>query len=169
MSRWFTLYTEVLVRVVPESDYALALEQLAEAMPLEVAAVDRTGRVIVWNRAIAAEVTPRETVLGRPLLDVFPGSCGPTATATGGRALDRVLREGPALEFRDMPLAERVVRAVTLTPLQGADDGVDPSARGWCSRTSPSACGPRSAACSACAARRWRPSAPASRTRSAIR
>ena len=112
MSRWFHLYTEVLVRVVPESDYALALEQLAEAMPLEVAAVDRTGRVIVWNRAIAAEVTPRETVLGRPLLEALPGLLG-DRNLDWRRALEGVLAGGPALELPRHPLGDRVVR-VTL-------------------------------------------------------
>lgn len=124
MSRWFHLYTEVLVRVVPESDYALALEQLAEAMPLEVAAVDRTGRVIVWNRAIAAEVTPRETVLGRPLLEALPGLLG-DRNLDWRRALEGVLAGGPALELPRHPLGDRVVR-VTLSPLRGGDEGSTP-------------------------------------------
>ncbi len=115
MSRWFTLYTEVLVRVLPEGDYALALEQLSEALPDAVAVVDRTGRVIVWNRALARATVPREQALGRPLLDVFAALRG-DRNRDWGAALDRVLREGVALEFPQVPLAERVVRAV-LTPL----------------------------------------------------
>ncbi len=124
MSRWFHLYTEVLVRVVPESDYASALEQLAEAMPLEVAAVDRTGRVIVWNRALAAEVAPREEVLGRPLLEALPGLVS-DRNLDWRRALEGVLGGGAPLELPRHPLGDRVVR-VTLSPLRGADDGSPP-------------------------------------------
>ncbi|MFO0934062.1 MAG: ATP-binding protein [Planctomycetota bacterium] len=115
MSRWFTLYTEVLVRVLPEGDYALALEQLSEALPDAVAVVDRTGRVIVWNRALARTTVPRDQALGRPLLEVFP-ALRADRNRDWGAALDRVLREGVPLEFPQVPLADRVVRAV-LTPL----------------------------------------------------
>lgn len=124
MSRWFHYYTEVLVRVVPESDYALALEQLAEALPLEVAAVDRTGRIIVWNRALSAGVTPRDRVLGRPLLEALPGLLG-DRNLDWRRALEGVLAGGPTLELPRHPLGDRVVR-VTLSPLQGAEEGAPP-------------------------------------------
>ena len=54
VSHWFHVYSTWLVRVVSEGDYALALEQLSDALPVEIAAVDRTARVIVWNRAMEA-------------------------------------------------------------------------------------------------------------------
>lgn len=124
MSRWFHYYTEVLVRVVPESDYALAIEQLAEALPLEVAAVDRTGRVIVWNRALATVATPREAALGRPLLEALPGLLT-DRNLDWRRALEGVLSGGPSLELPRHPLGDRVVR-VTLAALQGAEEGSPP-------------------------------------------
>lgn len=124
MSRWFHYYTEVLVRVVPESDYALAIEQLAEALPLEVAAVDRTGRVIVWNRTLASVAMPREEALGRPLLEALPGLLS-DRNLDWRRALEGVLSGGPPLELPRHPLGDRVVR-VTLAPLQGAEEGSPP-------------------------------------------
>ncbi|MCC7140451.1 MAG: PAS domain-containing protein [Planctomycetes bacterium] len=116
MGRWFSLYTEVLVRLLPEGDYALALEQLAEALPLEVAVVDRAGHVIVWNRALARATVPREQALGRPILEVFPGLAA-DRNHDWAASLDRALRDGRPDESPQVPLGDRVVRAV-LTPLR---------------------------------------------------
>lgn len=120
MGRWFSFYSEVLVRLLPEGDYALALEQLAEALPLEVAVVDRAGRVIVWNRALARATVPREDAVGRPLLDVFPG-LRDDRNHDWAAAVDRVLRGGRTDESPQVPLRGRVVRAV-LTPLRRGDE-----------------------------------------------
>jgi signal transduction histidine kinase len=111
----FLFYSEVLLRVLPEGDYALALEGLAEALPLEVAAVDRKGRVVVWNRALATAVRPREQALGRPLLAVFP-ALGQDRNLDWAAALEDVLAGGPALDLARHPLGDRVVRA-TLAPI----------------------------------------------------
>ncbi len=72
MSSRFLFYSELLVRVLPEEDYALHLEALAEELPLSVVATDVEGRVLVWNRALAAWAGPRERALGRPLLAALP-------------------------------------------------------------------------------------------------
>jgi signal transduction histidine kinase len=113
----FTFYTEVLVRVLPEGDYALALEGLAEALPHGVAVVDRHARVIVWNRAMARSTSiARDRAVGRPLLDAF-GALASDPNRDWAAALSRVLTEGAALDLPQGPLLDRVVRAV-LTPLR---------------------------------------------------
>lgn len=119
MSRFFSLYTEVLVRVLPEGDYAVALEQLADALPEAVAVVGRDGRVIVWNRAMARLADARERALGRPLLDVFP-ALRADRNHDWAAALDRVLSNGTTFEIPQLPLVGRVMRAV-LTPLHAAN------------------------------------------------
>jgi PAS domain S-box-containing protein len=115
---WFRYYSEVLVRILPESEYAVALEQLAEALPLQIAAVDRTGRVVVWNRLLDREVRPRREALGRPLLEVFPGLAEDRNLAWEA-ALAGALAGKERLDLTRHPLGERVVRAV-LAPLLGA-------------------------------------------------
>ena len=86
MSRWFHVYSTWLVRVVSEDDYALALEQLSDALPVEIAAVDRSGRVIVWNRAMEARGTPKAEALGRPLLEALPSLRERPQPRLGGRS-----------------------------------------------------------------------------------
>ncbi|HVG95005.1 MAG TPA: ATP-binding protein [Planctomycetota bacterium] len=118
MSRWFSYYSEVLLRVVPEDEYALALEQVAEALPIRLAVVDRHGRVIVWNRAMAADGVTRESALGHPLLHVLPGLAS-DVNQDWGAAFSAALEQGRELDLPRHPLGDRVVRA-TLTPLRGA-------------------------------------------------
>ena len=122
MSRWFAFYTEVLLQGVPEGDYASALEQLADSLPLEIAAVDRTGRVLIWNRALASTTVPREQAVGHPLLDVFPG-LRDDANLDWEWALARVLSDGIGLDVPRRPLHDRVVRLL-LFPLVGPDGGI---------------------------------------------
>ena len=121
MSRWFHVYSTWLVRVVSESDYALALEQLSDALPVEIAAVDRSARVIVWNRAIEARGTSKAEALGRPLLDVLPALRGDKNLDWEGD-LARVLEQRVTIERPRHPMGDRVVR-VTLSPLEGPDVG----------------------------------------------
>jgi signal transduction histidine kinase len=116
---WFRFYSEVLVRILPESEYAVALEQLAEALPLQIAAVDRTGRVVVWNRSLDREARPRREALGRPLLEVVPGLLEDRNFAWED-ALARALSSRERFDLPRHPLGARVVRAV-LAPLLGAD------------------------------------------------
>src|SRR5262249_27363756 len=119
MGRWFTLYTEVLFGLLPESDYALALEQLAEALPLEVAVVDDAGRVIVWNRALAlASGVLRDQAVGRPLLDAFP-ALSADRNRDWAAELSRTLLAKTSLDLPHVPLSGRVVRAL-LAPLHDA-------------------------------------------------
>jgi signal transduction histidine kinase len=126
VSTWFRFYSEVLVRILPEGEYAVALEQLAEALPLQIAAVDRSGRVVVWNRLLDREVRPRREALGRPLLDVFPGLSHDKNFAWDA-ALSEALAEKKRVDLTRHPLGERVVRAV-LAPLLGAGGEVQGAA-----------------------------------------
>jgi signal transduction histidine kinase len=113
----FLYYGEVLLRLLPEKDYALRLEALAEALPLEVAATDAGGRVIVWNAALAAVAGPRDRAVGRPLLDALPGLAA-DPNLDWAAALDDVLAGGPGIDVARHPLGARVVRA-TLAPMRG--------------------------------------------------
>ncbi len=113
----FLYYTQVLVRLLPEEEYALYLEALAEALPLEVAATDVTGRVIVWNRALAEGCGPREQAVGRPLLEALPW-LAEDRNLDWSELLADVLAGGEARTFPRHPLGPRVVRA-TIGPMRG--------------------------------------------------
>ena len=112
----------LLVRVLSEGDYAVALEQLAEALPSEIAAVDAAGRVLVWNRAMAAANGPRDGALGRALLEVHRDLAS-DRNLDWEDALARALSEGRRLDLSRHPLGTRLVR-VTLAPLSGPDGSV---------------------------------------------
>ena len=113
----FLYYGEILLRLLPEQDYAIRLEALAEALPLEVAATDAAGRVIVWNAALAAVAGPRDEALARPLLQALPWlAADPNVDWQG--ALDDVLGGGADRILPRHPLGDRVVRA-TLGKMQG--------------------------------------------------
>ncbi len=114
----FLFYGKVLLRVLPESDYALALEQLAEALPLEVVAVDRRGLVVVWNRALGASVRPREEALGLPLLDAYPDLAADRGH-DWAETVRAALEEGRRTEVPRHPFGDRVVRA-TVAPILGS-------------------------------------------------
>jgi len=114
----FLYFTEVLLRLMPEQDYAVRLEALAEALPLEVAATDAQGRVVVWNAALAAIAGPRSQALGRPLLEAVPW-LDTDPNVDWPAVLGDVLRGGPARTFPRHPLGRRVVRA-TVGPMLGA-------------------------------------------------
>lgn len=105
------------MRLLPEQDYAIRLEALAEALPIEVAATDAQGRVIVWNAALAAVTGPREEALARPLLTSMPWlSADPNVDWQA--TLDDVLTGGADRIFPRHPLGDRVVRA-TLGKMRG--------------------------------------------------
>jgi len=118
----FLYYTNVLVRILREEEYGFYLEALAEALPNEIAATDASGRVIVWNRALAAVAGSREQAVGRPLLDALPWLAEdpnlPWATV-----IDDVLAGGKGHTFARQPLGKRVVRA-TIGPMIGAEGRV---------------------------------------------
>jgi PAS domain S-box-containing protein len=118
----FLYYGELLFRLLPEEDYALHLEALAEALPLEVVATDRQGRVIVWNAALAAWAGPRENALGRPVLDVLP-ALRSDANLDWAAALEAALDGAPPRRLARQPLAGRVVRA-TIGPMRRPDGRV---------------------------------------------
>jgi signal transduction histidine kinase len=118
----FLYYTNVLLRLLPEEDYALYLEALAEALPLELAATDALGRVIVWNRALAAVAGPREQAVGRPLLEAMPWLAR-DPNLDWGAVLAGVLAGGAARTLARHPLGPRVVRA-TLGPMRGRGERV---------------------------------------------
>jgi PAS domain S-box-containing protein len=118
----FLYYGELLFRLLPEEDYALHLEALAEELPLEVVATDRQGRVIVWNAALAAWAGPRENALGRPVLDAFP-ALRADANLDWAAALDAALCGAPRLRLPRQPLGGRVVRA-TIGPMRRPDGRV---------------------------------------------
>src|SRR5438477_5473935 len=101
-------FHELILRVLPEADYALALERLAEALPVQVAAVDGQGRVIVWNRAMADAHGPRERAMGKPLLEALP-ALGRDRNVDWTRALSDTLARGERLEIPRLPLGERLV------------------------------------------------------------
>lgn len=119
MSRAFHVHATWLVRIVSEGDYALALEQLSDALPIEIAAVDRTGRVIVWNRAMEALGASKADALGRPLLEALPALKVDKNLDWAGD-LERVLTERVTIERPRHPMGDRLVR-VTLAPLEGPD------------------------------------------------
>ncbi len=119
MTRQFHVYWAWLGRVVSEGDYALALEQLSDALPVAIVAVDRSAHVIVWNRAMAALGPSKEDALGRPLLDVLP-SLRHDKNLDWEADLRRVLREHVTVERSRHPMGDRVVR-VTLAPLEGPE------------------------------------------------
>lgn len=113
----FLFYSQVLVRLLPEEDYALYLEALAEALPIEVVATDETGRVIVWNHALADVAGPRDTAVGRPLLEALPWLAA-DPNLDWARVVHDVLSGGERRTFARHPLGPRVVRA-TLAPMVG--------------------------------------------------
>lgn len=119
MTRRFHVYWAWLGRVVSEGDYALALEQLSDALPVAIAAVDRAGHVIVWNRSMEARGPSKEEALGRALLDVLP-SLRDDKNLDWEADLRRVLGERATVERSRHPMGDRVVR-VTLAPLEGPE------------------------------------------------
>ena len=119
VTRQFHVYWAWLGRVVSEGDYALALEQLSDALPVAIVAVDRSGHVIVWNRSMAARGPSKEEALGRALLDVLP-SLRDDKNLDWEADLRRVLEERATVERPRHPMGDRVVR-VTLAPLEGPE------------------------------------------------
>ncbi len=117
MPRRFLYYSNVLVRLLPEEDYPIYLEALAEALPIEVAATDATGRVIVWNEALAQAAGRRDDAVGRPLLEAMPWLTE-DPNLDWAAVVDEVLAGGPARTFARHPLGPRVVRA-TIGPMRG--------------------------------------------------
>lgn len=117
MSEGFLYYGEVLVRLLGEADYGRTLDALAEALPIEVVAVDRVARVVVWNAALARVAGPREAALGRPLLDALPVLREDPNRDWQGLVEDALL-EGRTRCIVRQPLGGRVVRA-TLAPMRG--------------------------------------------------
>ncbi len=113
----FLYYSKVLVRLLPEEDYALYLEALAEALPIEVAATDPGGRVIVWNHALAEVAGPRDKAVGRPLLEALPW-LAEDPNLDWERVVQEVLLGGSTRTFARHPLGQRVVR-VTIGPMRG--------------------------------------------------
>ena len=113
----FLYYTNVLVRLLPEDDYARYLEALAEALPIEVAATDPDGRVIVWNRALARVAGPREDAVGRPIFEALPW-LAMDPNLDWHAVLGDVLVGGRARTYPRHPLGPRVVRA-TVGPMLG--------------------------------------------------
>ena len=117
MSRRFLFYSKVLVRLLPEEDYARYLEALAEDLPIEVVATDPQGRVIVWNRALSDVAGPREGAVGRPLLDALPW-LREDPNLDWAELLEDMLAGGEGRVFTRHPLGPRVVRA-TIGPMRG--------------------------------------------------
>jgi signal transduction histidine kinase len=115
----FLFYSEILLRILPEQDYAVRLEALAEALPLEVAATDASGRVIVWNAALATVAGPRDHAVGRHLLDALP-ALAQDANLDWAAELQRVLHGGSPRTFARHPLGPRVLRA-TVAPMRGVE------------------------------------------------
>ena len=114
----FLYFSEVLLRLMPEQDYAVRLEALAEALPLEIAATDAEGRVVVWNAALAVVAGPRAQALGRPLLEAVPW-LREDPNVDWRATVEDVLSGGPPRTFPRHPLGRRVVRA-TVAPMIGA-------------------------------------------------
>ena len=119
MPRRFLFYSNVLVQLLPEEDYARYLEALAEDLPIEVVATDPQGRVIVWNRALAAVAGPREEAVGRPLLQALPWLAA-DLNLSWGELLHEMLAGGVGRVFGRHPLGDRVVRA-TIGPMRGEE------------------------------------------------
>ncbi|MGE0191662.1 MAG: PAS domain-containing sensor histidine kinase [Planctomycetota bacterium] len=116
MGRRFLYYGELLVRLLGEDDYGRHLDALAEALPIEVVATDRAGRVIVWNAALARVAGPREAALGRPLLEALP-VLATDPNRDWAQALREVLDEGRTHTVARQPLGPRVVR-LTMAPMR---------------------------------------------------
>jgi signal transduction histidine kinase len=118
----YLFYGEILLKVLREEDYARHLEALAEALPIEVAATDGRGRVVVWNAALAARAGPRELALGRPLLEALPTLARET-NVDWRSLLEGALAGELQRTFPRLPLGGRVVRA-TIGPMGTEDTGV---------------------------------------------
>jgi len=116
----FLYYTEVLIRLMPERDYAVRLEALAEALPLEVVATDAEGRVVVWNEALARVAGPGATRWAAPGRRAAVPARGPERGLAA--LLSDVLAGRPGRTLPRHPLGSRVVRA-TVAPMRGAGRG----------------------------------------------
>ena len=114
--RGFLYYGELLVRLIGEEEYGRHLDALAEALPIEVVATDRAGRVVVWNAALARVAGPREAALGRPLLDALP-VLAEDPNRDWARVLSDVLERGQSRTVPRQPLGARVVR-LTIAPMR---------------------------------------------------
>lgn len=123
MAGSFLYYGKILLRLLPEHDYAVRLEALAEALPLEVAATDAQGRVIVWNSAMARRSgVPTETALGQPLFDHLP-LLRDDPNHDWPRLLVEALAGGAPRTFPRVPSGARLVRA-TIGPMRGSEGEV---------------------------------------------
>lgn len=118
----FLFYSRAFVRWLPEQDYAVHLEALAEALPLEVAATDVHGRVIVWNSRMEQVAGPRDRVLGLRLIEALPDLAS-DPNLDWASLLGEVLAGADGLTLARHPLGTRVVRA-TLGPLRGREGRV---------------------------------------------
>ncbi len=118
MSGRFLHYSEVLLRIMPEQDYAARLEALAEALPLEVAATDAEGRIVVWNAALARTAGPRSHAVGRHLLEAMPWLLEDPNVDWRAWMSD-ILNGDAGRSLPRHPLGRRVVRA-TMAPMVGA-------------------------------------------------
>lgn len=116
MGARFLYYSELLLSVLPEDAYVRHLEALAEDLPLEVAAVDPQGRVVVWNHALADWAGPRDRALGRPLLAVLP-LLGQDPNTDWAGLVAAALAGAPQVDLPRQPLGDRVVRA-TVGPMR---------------------------------------------------
>jgi PAS domain S-box-containing protein len=116
--RGFLYYGELLVRLLGEEDYGRHLDALAEALPIEVVATDRGGRVVVWNAALAAAAGPREAAVGRHLLEALP-VLATDPNRDWAQVLHDVLEHGRSRTVPRQPLGARVVR-LTIAPMRGS-------------------------------------------------
>lgn len=122
MTQRFLYYGEILLHLLPERDYAIHLEALAEALPVEVAATDQAGRVIVWNRSLASAAGACSEALGQPLLSALPW-LREDPNRDWASVLEDVLAGGEGRTFARVPLGGRVVRA-TIAPMRGEGGSV---------------------------------------------
>ena len=153
MPERFLYYSEVLLRLLPEQDYARP-SRGARRGPAARGRGDRcAGRVIVWNAALAAVAGPRESALGAAAARGGALAARGPQRRLGGDPAGRSWRGGGPGPSRGTPLGHRVVRA-TLGPMRGAGGAC--WAPSCASRTSRAARARRSGGACACGRRRVR-------------
>lgn len=97
--------TEPLYQLVTRRDYIETLDRLLDSIDLDIAVVNRLGKVIVWNQSIAATWGAREQAIGSdirdlmpPLLEVYRGY------KLGEAILEDVVGDGKTIDINRYPV-----------------------------------------------------------------
>ncbi len=93
-------------RVIGRSEYGRYIENILENIDLAIFMITPDGLIAYWNSRMETFFAPRENVLGRPLIDVFPQFSEESAGIIWKEVLDKnVIKEGRTTEARRFQLA----------------------------------------------------------------